>query len=98
LADKLTSSSDVAAIDTRGWVQFKSGDARGAEMLLRQAVDKQPADPELRYHLGMAQLRSGEHQPAQQNLEAALRSSQPFVGKDEAKAALARLKSEAPLG
>jgi tetratricopeptide (TPR) repeat protein len=98
LAERLASSSDVAAIDTRGWVKLKSGDARGAEMLLRQAVDKQPTDPELRYHLGMAQLRSGEWQPAQQNLETALSSSQAFVGRDEAKAAVARLKSDAPVG
>jgi tetratricopeptide (TPR) repeat protein len=97
LAAQLASSADVAAIDTRGWVKFKSGDAHGAETLLRQAVDKQPADPELRYHLGMAQLHSGEHQPAQQNLETALSSSRPFVGRDEAKAALARLKSDAPV-
>jgi tetratricopeptide (TPR) repeat protein len=97
LAEQLTASSDVAAVDTRGWVKLKSGDARGAEALLRQAVDRQPADPELRYHLGMAQLRSGEQQPAQQNLETALSSSRPFVGRDEAKAALARLKSNAPV-
>lgn len=98
LSAQLTASSDVAAIDTRGWVKFKSGDARGAETLLRQAVDKQPADPELRYHLGMAQLGSGEHQPAQENLETALSSTRPFVGRDEAKAALARLKSDTPVG
>ena len=50
---------------------------------------------ELRYHLGMAQLRSGETQAARQNLESALSSDQPFVGREEAKAELAALNNVA---
>jgi len=98
LADQLASSSDVSLIDTRGWVKFKSGDFHGAESLLQQAVDKAPAAPEFRYHLGMAQLRSGEQQAAEQNLESAVNSNRPFVGVDEAKATLAQLKKVASLG
>jgi tetratricopeptide (TPR) repeat protein len=98
LAEQLASSSAVNVIDTRGWVKFKSGDAHGAESLLQQAVTKLPSEPELRYHLGMAQLRSGERQSAQQNLETALNSNRPFVGMDEAKAALALLKRAASVG
>jgi tetratricopeptide (TPR) repeat protein len=98
LADQLGSSSEVSLIDTRGWVKFKSGDFHSAESLLQQAVDKAPAAPELRYHLGMAQLRSGEQQAAQQNLETALRSDHPFAGMDEAKAALAQLKKVPSVG
>jgi tetratricopeptide (TPR) repeat protein len=93
LAQQLAASSEVSVMDTRGWVKFKSGDPRGAESLLRQAVDKEPGEPELRYHLGMAQWRSGEPQLAQQNLETALSSGQPFIGRDEAQAVLTRLKS-----
>jgi tetratricopeptide (TPR) repeat protein len=98
LSDQLAASSAVNLIDTRGWVKFKSGDFHGAESLLQQAVDKQPAAPELRYHLGMAQLRSGEQQAAQQNLESALRANQPFAGIDEARAALAQIKKVASVG
>jgi Tfp pilus assembly protein PilF len=98
LAEQLATSSETSVIDTRGWVKFKSGDLHGAESLLQQAVDKQPSAPELRYHLGMAQLRSGERQSAQQNLETALSSDQPFVGEDDAKAALALLKKAASVG
>jgi tetratricopeptide (TPR) repeat protein len=97
LCDQLASSSEVSAIDTRGWVKFKSGDFRGAESLLQRAVDQAPTAPELRYHLAMAQLRSDERQSAQQNLETALSFDRPFVGRDEARAALARLKSAAPV-
>lgn len=95
LAEQLAPSSDVSAIDTRGWVKFKSGDSHGAESLLRQAVDRQPTEPELHYHLAMAQLHSGEPQAAQQNLESALSSDRFFIGKDEARAALAQLKKVA---
>jgi tetratricopeptide (TPR) repeat protein len=98
LADQLASSSEVDLMDTRGWVKFKSGDFHGAESLLQQAVDKAPTAPELRYHLGMAQLRSGEQQAAQQNLETALHSERPFAGMDEAKAALAQLKKAVSVG
>jgi tetratricopeptide (TPR) repeat protein len=98
LADQLAAFSFVDLIDTRGWVKFKSGDYHGAETLLQQAVDKSPDSPELRYHLGMAQLRSGEPQVAEQNLETALRSSRPFSGIDEARAALAQLKKAPSAG
>jgi tetratricopeptide (TPR) repeat protein len=98
LSDQLASSSEVTLVDTRGWVKFKSGDFHGAESLLQQAVDRAPTTPELRYHLGMAQLRSGEQQAARQNLEVAVSADHPFSGKDEAKAALAQLTKSAPDG
>jgi tetratricopeptide (TPR) repeat protein len=98
LADQLAASSEVNLIDTRGWVKFKSGDFHGAESLLQQAVDKAPSAPEMRYHLGMAQLRSGEQQAAQQNLESALDANRPFAGIDEARAALAQLKKVPSVG
>jgi len=98
LAELLAPSSEVNLIDTRGWVKFKSGDFHGAESLLQQAVDKSPQSAELRYHLGMAQLRSGEQQAALRNLETALGSNQSFAGIDDAKAALAELKKVASVG
>jgi tetratricopeptide (TPR) repeat protein len=98
LADQLASSSLVQVIDTRGWVKYKSGDFYGAEALLQRAVDQLPDSPELRYHLGMAQLRSGETEPAEQNLETALRSSKPFNGMEQARTELERLRKVASAG
>jgi tetratricopeptide (TPR) repeat protein len=98
LADELSGSSVPTVIDTRGWVKFKSGDFHGAESLLQQAVDKSPNAPELRYHLAMAQLRSGEQQAAQQNLESALHVSQSFAGADEARTTLAQLQKNRSTG
>jgi Tfp pilus assembly protein PilF len=52
----------------------------------------------MRYHLAMAQLRSGEQQAAEQNLESAVNANRPFAGIDDAKATLAQLKKAAPVG
>jgi tetratricopeptide (TPR) repeat protein len=98
LSDQLASSSMVSVMDTRGWVKFKSGDYHGAESLLQQAVDKAPDAPEFRYHLGMAQFKSGEAQAAQQNLESAVNSKRPFAGLDDARATLAQLKKSGSVG
>lgn len=98
LADQLASMSLGDVIDTRGWVKFKRGEFHEAETLLQQAVDKSPDAPEMRYHLAMAELRSGEQQIAQQNLETALSSARPFVGMDDARATLAQLKKTAAAG
>lgn len=95
LSEQLASLSSASVIDTRGWVKFKSGDFHGAESLLQEAVDKSPGAAEMRYHLGMAQLRSGESQAARQNLQAALQSTQPFDGMQDARAALAQLRKSA---
>lgn len=96
LSEQLAAASDAQIMDTRGWVRFKSGDYHGAEALLQQAVDKAPSSPELRYHLGMAQARSGEQQAAEQNLQMAV-TSRSFPGIDEARATLASLR-KAPVG
>lgn len=98
LAERLSDSSTANVIDTRGWIKFKSGDFHGAEALLQQAVDKAPETPLIRYHLAMAQLRSGESQVARQNLETVLQASKPFEGIDQARATLAQLKKASPAG
>jgi len=96
IADQLATLSVASVIDTRGWVKFKAGDFHSAESLLQEAVDKSPNAPEMRYHLAMAQLRSGEPQAAQQNLETALQTAQPFSGVDDARATLAQLHRNTP--
>lgn len=98
LADQLSATSVPTVMDTRGWVKFKSGDFHAAESLLQEAVDRSPGAPELRYHLAMAQLRSGESQAAQQNLQSALQSPQTFAGMDDARAVLAQLRKGSSSG
>lgn len=90
-ADFVTSNSAVF-LDTRGWVLFKRHEYRGAVAVLERAVDLAPDSRVIRYHLGMAQLQTGQRQSARSNLESALSGSGDFTGAQEARSALAALK------
>lgn len=60
--------------------------------MLQQAAEKSPESPLMRYHLGMAQLRTDDQDAAQENLEAALASGNNFYDVKEAQAALEEIK------
>jgi Flp pilus assembly protein TadD len=92
LVSSLSSVDDPAVLNTRGWVMFKRGEYQESLPLLQQAVDKSPQSPVMRYHLGMAQLRSGDQNAARENLEAAIATGKPFPGAKEAQAALDEIK------
>ena len=55
------------------------------------AVEKQPNNSIMRYHLGLAYYKKGENDKAKQELEKALSLNQSFDGADEAKRILAEL-------
>ncbi|MEJ0005155.1 MAG: tetratricopeptide repeat protein [Steroidobacteraceae bacterium] len=82
-------------LDTAGWVQFKRGEFAQAVTVLQRAVALMPQSREVHYHLGMAELRSGQPERARTDLETALTGSARFVGADDARAALATLKGRA---
>ncbi len=63
----------VNAADALGWVQYKKGLYPAAIRLLEECVRKAPESPTYKYHLGMAQIASGNRQQGRTNLEAALR-------------------------
>ncbi|MFO1409346.1 MAG: tetratricopeptide repeat protein [Steroidobacteraceae bacterium] len=56
--------------DTYGWVRYLAGDAKAALVALGRADAALPDRPEIRAHLGLAQMRVGETGPARRNLEA----------------------------
>lgn len=82
-------------LDTAGWVQFKRGDYGHALPVLQRAVQLLPQSNEVHYHLGMAELRSGQTDRARTDLQAALAGSGQFFGADDARVALATLKNQA---
>jgi tetratricopeptide (TPR) repeat protein len=82
-------------LDTAGWVQFKRGEYSQALPVLQHAVELLPDSHEIHYHLGMAELRSGQIDRARRDLETALAGSSRFFGEQDARAALASLKSQA---
>lgn len=91
LTARLSNETNPAFLNTRGWVKYKRGELADALPLLQQAVDKAPESPLMRYHLGMAQLRTGDKGSAKRNLAAAVGSGREFHGQQEARAALDQL-------
>lgn len=92
LMSRLTNVTEPAVLNTRGWVKFKRGEFQESLPLLQQAVEKSPESPLMRYHLGMAQWRTGNRDEAVANLEAAVKAGQPFHGVKEAEATLEEIK------
>ena len=95
VAQRFDNSPNPYYVDTLGWVQYKRGDLTRALSTLGQAVNLAPSVPELRYHLAMAELQSGQTAVARDNLEKALSGGNSFDGKAEARAALTKLQSSA---
>jgi tetratricopeptide (TPR) repeat protein len=62
----------------RGWVLYKRGDYDDALSVLQKTVDQSPQAPEFRYHLAMAQLKSGARDSGRSSLEQALKSNVAF--------------------
>jgi Flp pilus assembly protein TadD len=92
LAAQFKDSDNAALLDTYGWVLYRRGQFTEAVTVLQKAADKMPQAAELRYHLGMAQLKAGMKEDARSNLQKAVEAGQSFVGLDEARSALAGLK------
>jgi tetratricopeptide (TPR) repeat protein len=93
LAAQLSSRDEPSALDTRGWVAYKTGAYAQAIDLLQRAVNQVPDSPLLRYRLGLAQWKAGDAAGARRNLEVAVKSGERFVGADEARAALDRIRN-----
>jgi Flp pilus assembly protein TadD len=88
-------ASNGNLLDTAGWVQFKRGAYSEALPVLQRAAQLMPESHEVHYHLGMAELRSGQSDRARTDLESALAGSPRFFGTEDARAALASLRNQA---
>ena len=85
------SSSDGSLLDTNGWVHVKRGEYHDALPVLQRAVERAPDSLEIRYHLGMAELRAGESARARHDLEKATSTPAKFSWSEDARLALATL-------
>jgi tetratricopeptide (TPR) repeat protein len=92
LTSGFASSGDGTLLDVNGWVRFKRAEYTDALAVLQRAAERAPGSREIRYHLGMAELRLGHIDEAKTDLETAVAGSASFVGADEARSTLASLK------
>jgi tetratricopeptide (TPR) repeat protein len=96
LSARFSTSNDARFLDTYGWVLYKEGEAMAAVAALQGASAKAPNIPMLWYHLGMAQVLTGQPDAARDSLTRSLSSGQSFSGIDEAKVTLEKLAKRAP--
>lgn len=74
-----TLAPDVAAVtDTYAWVLIEQGQPQKALPLLQQVVKASPATPAFRYHLAVAQARTGDKAAAAASLHVLLKSKAGF--------------------
>lgn len=95
ITEPFSQSKNGALLDTRGWVMFKLGQFTQSLPVLEQAAEHAPDSKVIRYHLAMAQLKSGQREKARSNLESALKGTASFTGIEEARSTLATLGSSA---
>jgi tetratricopeptide (TPR) repeat protein len=74
--------------DTLGWVHVRKNRARIGLPYLQAALDSDPANAAIRYHLGVAYEQLGEIARARIELTRALQENPRFKGADEARALL----------
>jgi tetratricopeptide (TPR) repeat protein len=101
LVRSLASSDDWRLLDAFGWVLYKNEDLKAALPALEKAAStalgtrgvRPPDLAEVRFHLAMVELKTGQAEMAEKNLADAIAHDAQFFGHDEAKAVLAQLRS-----
>jgi len=91
LTTDFSNSDNPIFLDTAGWLQYRLQNYPQAVALLENAVRKSNGLPELRYHLGMAYLKSNKSDKAKEELGKALAGSARFNGREEAEQTLGKL-------
>ena len=86
---------DALTADTLGWILFKREEYPWALSLLQESADRLSNQPEVLYHLGMAQYMMGYETAARVSLQRALQLNADFLGRDLCVRRLAILKIDA---
>ena len=78
-------------LDTLGWILVEKGNTARGLTLLQQAILLTPKDAEIRYHLALGFMKSGDKAKARKELEQTLSSGNNFSRTKEAQALLKQL-------
>lgn len=89
-ANQLT-PDNPATLDTLGWILVEQGDITRGLPLLQKATTIAPEAAEIRYHLVLGLVKSGDKAKARKELEQLLASGKAFNKIDEARALLKQL-------
>lgn len=89
LARALAASSEPRYLDTLGWIELRSGDARAATATLERAARLAPDAAPIQLHLGLALHVGGDTRRGAALLRKALASEGPLPDADEARRVLA---------
>jgi len=81
----------AAISDTLGWILVLDNQPAEGLRHLRNAHSRASADPEIRYHIGVALERLGRHEEARAELKQALGANLPFDGIEKARIMLKEL-------
>jgi tetratricopeptide (TPR) repeat protein len=87
--------NDPSVTDTLAWIQYRKGLAAIAANDFSDLVRRSPENPTYSFHLGMALLKLGRESEARTALQRALTLNLPSNLADEARNALAGLKTKA---
>ena len=79
--------------DTLGWTFYRKNMASAAIPYLESSIQKDPSDPSVHYHLGMAYAQAGQFDKAKKSLQRALAFKSNFDGAEEARKTLSQIGS-----
>jgi tetratricopeptide (TPR) repeat protein len=83
---------DSASVtDTLGWIYYRKGLVSLAVTTLREAVQQDPSNANIQYHLGLAYLKNGNKLEARSTLQHVLKLSPQFREADEIRRVLTTL-------
>ncbi|MFT5504470.1 MAG: putative PEP-CTERM system TPR-repeat lipoprotein [Gammaproteobacteria bacterium] len=87
-------SKSVKNKDTLGWVLLNTQNSKKALVLLKEASEASPSDPDIRYHYAVALTEQGNKPQAENQLFIALSSKDSFLNRKQANELLQKLKSQ----
>ncbi len=85
---------NASVMDTLGWIYYQKGSFLNAIYQLQDSLSKNPDNPVINYHLGMAYYKNNQSKEAKTFLEKALALDQNFKGAREAETALKEMEDK----